>query len=241
MPELPEVEVVRLGLAPVVTGATVLGIDVLDERALTRHVGGAADFVARLEGATLAEPRRRGKFLWAPLARLPEPASIRLPESAPVRLPEPVEGSLDHSNPHPAADSALLAHLGMSGQLLIRDPAASDDRHARIRMRLDGPRGRYDVAFVDQRTFGSLAVDALVPADPPQSVDAPREVDCGGASGARAELVPSQVAHIARDPLDPAFDDDAFVTRLRLRRSAVKSALLDQTLVAGIGNIYADE
>lgn len=193
MPELPEVEVVRLGLAPVVTGAEVLGIDVLDERALTRHAAGAADFVDRLEGARLSAPRRRGKFLWVPIED---------------------------------GDAALLAHLGMSGQLLVRDADAPDDRHLRIRMRVAGPRGRYDLAFVDQRTFGSLAVDAL------ERTPAPLDPD---------DRAPRQVAHIARDPLDAAFDDDVFVARLRRRRSPVKAALLDQTLVAGIGNIYADE
>ena len=53
--------------------------------------------------------------------------------------------------------------------------------------------------------------------------------------------VPATVAHIARDPLDPLFDDAAFVKRLRSRRTGLKRALLDQTLVSGIGNIYADE
>ena len=196
MPELPEVEVVRLGLAPVATGALVLGVDVLDERGLRRHAAGSADFVGRLEGARLAEPRRRGKFLWLPIED---------------------------------RDDAMLTHLGMSGQLLVREPSAPDDRHLRVRLRLDGPRGRYDVAFVDQRTFGSLAVDALVAADPASDALDP------------TDRIPSQVAHIARDPLDPAFDDAAFIARLRRKRSPIKAALLDQTLVAGIGNIYADE
>lgn len=198
MPELPEVEVVRRGLEPVVTGARVLGVDVFDDRSLRRHEAGPADFVARLEGAVLSLPQRRGKFMWLPL-----------------------EGR----------DEALLAHLGMSGQLLLRDPAADDDRHVRVRMRLDSPRGRYDVAFVDQRIFGSLAVDALVPLEARDPLG-----DEGG-----VERAPSQVLHIARDPLDPAFDDTSFIDRLRARRSPVKAALLDQTLISGVGNIYADE
>ncbi|MDQ1564869.1 MAG: formamidopyrimidine-DNA glycosylase, partial [Actinomycetota bacterium] len=73
MPELPEVEVVRLGLAPAVTGATVTGVTVFDERSLRRHDGSSEDFASRLVGAALAEPRRRGKFLWVPLARLKTP------------------------------------------------------------------------------------------------------------------------------------------------------------------------
>lgn len=194
MPELPEVEVVRRGLAPAVTGAIVERVEVHDERALTRHLPGAADFAARLEGARLAAPRRRGKFLWIP-----------------------IEGGRE----------ALIGHLGMSGQLLLRERNAADDRHLRIRLGLDGPAGPLDVAFVDQRTFGSLAVDALRP-----SPDAPEDA---------AQRIPGQVAHIARDPMDPRFDEPAALARLARSRAPIKAALLDQTLVSGIGNIYADE
>jgi formamidopyrimidine-DNA glycosylase len=110
----------------------------------------------------------------------------------------------------------------MSGQLLVQPNDAPDQKHlhARIRFRDDGPQLR----FVDQRTFGGVLLDTLVPAG-----DVP------------GQSVPAQIAHIARDPLDPYFDDDLFATRLRRRDSAVKRALLDQTLVSGIGNIYADE
>ena len=110
---------------------------------------------------------------------------------------------------------ALTGHLGMSGQLLVVPPDKPAETHLRIRFAFaDGGR---ELRFVDQRTFGGLAVVA------------------GGAD------LPSTVAHIARDPLDPAFDDEQFVARLRARRTGVKRALLDQTLVSGIGNIYADE
>lgn len=194
MPELPEVEVVRFGLEPAVSGARVLRVDVPDERGLTRHPAGAADFAARLEGALLEAPRRRGKFLWIPIA---------------------------------GREEALVGHLGMSGQMLLREPHAADDRHLRVRLGLDGPRGRYDVAFVDQRTFGSLAVDALA-----EAPDAP---------GDPRERIPGQVAHIARDPLDPRFDERPVLARLARSRAPIKAALLDQTLVSGIGNIYADE
>jgi formamidopyrimidine-DNA glycosylase len=111
--------------------------------------------------------------------------------------------------------NAVVGHLGMSGQLLVVPPDSPDQVHLRIRFRFADP-GR-ELRFVDQRTFGGLAVAPLV----------------GG--------VPVPVAHIALDPLDPAFDDDAFVEGLRRRRTGVKRALLDQTLVSGVGNIYADE
>lgn len=117
-------------------------------------------------------------------------------------------------------DGALVAHLGMSGQLLLPSTEARDETHLRVRIRLsDADR---EVRFVDQRTFGGLHVDSLV------------EDDAGGA-------VPSSVAHIARDPLDPRFDDTAFSRALRRRDSGIKRSLLDQSLISGVGNIYADE
>lgn len=199
MPELPEVEVVRLGLHPAVTGARVTGVDVLDARSLKRHrdaagaVKNAADFVAALEGAQLGAPQRRGKFLWVPI--------------------ESAGGEAPH---------ALIAHLGMSGQLLVREPGALDDRHTRIRIRIENLRGDvYELRFADQRCFGSLAVDALV--------------------SVGASVVPSQVMHIARDPLDAAFDAVAVRNRIRSSSRAIKAVLLDQQVVSGVGNIYADE
>ncbi|QEW03411.1 bifunctional DNA-formamidopyrimidine glycosylase/DNA-(apurinic or apyrimidinic site) lyase [Microbacterium lushaniae] len=202
MPELPEVEVVRGGLEPAVAGARISGVTVLDERALTRHRGSASEFEAALTGRTIEGAARRGKFLWLPLAGQPE-------------QPE-----------------ALMAHLGMSGQMLLRSPGAPTERHERVRIDVDSPQhGELAVVFADQRTFGSLAVDALVPT----ADGAP-----GGWGSARPE-VPSQAAHIARDPLDPAFADARFRDALRGRKSGIKRVLLDQTTVSGIGNIYADE
>ncbi|MGF1429768.1 bifunctional DNA-formamidopyrimidine glycosylase/DNA-(apurinic or apyrimidinic site) lyase [Kitasatospora sp. LaBMicrA B282] len=183
MPELPEVEVVRRGLARWVTGRTVAAAEVRHPRAVRRQPAGAADFAARLAGVTLGEARRRGKYLWLPFT----------------------DGGF-----------ALLGHLGMSGQLLVQDPATPDETHLRVRLRFtDGGR---ELRFVDQRTFGHLAVE---PAD--------------------ADGLPQSLAHIARDPLDPRFDEAAFFTALRAKRTTVKRALLDQSLISGVGNIYADE
>ena len=116
---------------------------------------------------------------------------------------------------------AVLGHLGMSGQLLVRPAAAPDVRHLRVRLPLEAPSGAapddLELRFVDQRMFGGLSVSA------------------GGAE------LPPEIAHIARDPVDPLFDDDAFVASVRRRRSGVKRILLDQTVVSGVGNIYADE
>ncbi|HEX3648808.1 MAG TPA: bifunctional DNA-formamidopyrimidine glycosylase/DNA-(apurinic or apyrimidinic site) lyase [Pseudonocardiaceae bacterium] len=118
-----------------------------------------------------------------------------------------------------AGDDAVLAHLGMSGQLLVRDVGQPDEIHLRIRIRFtdDGP----ELRFVDQRTFGGLSVAELV--------DSPFGV------------VPEPIAHIARDPLEPGFDLPVVVAALRRKRTELKRALLDQSLVSGIGNIYADE
>jgi formamidopyrimidine-DNA glycosylase len=192
MPELPEVEVVRSGLEPAVTGATVRRVEVLEARSLRRHDGPEEDFIDRLTGARLLAPQRRGKFLWVPIAD---------------------------------GDDALVVHLGMSGQVLLRDPAAPRDRLTRIVLDVDQPtHGAVRVDFVDQRIFGSMALDRLV-----------------AASDHPAQRTPSQVAHIARDPVDPLFDDDLFLRRLAAKDTGIKRALLDQTLVSGIGNIYADE
>ncbi len=110
-------------------------------------------------------------------------------------------------------EAAVLCHLGMSGQMLVRSDN-DEPTHLRIVFDLDdGSR----LLFVDQRTFGGLMVT---------------EVD---------EAIPLEVLHIARDPLDPLFDDADFVARLRRKDTGIKRALLDQTLISGVGNIYADE
>ncbi|WP_243075057.1 bifunctional DNA-formamidopyrimidine glycosylase/DNA-(apurinic or apyrimidinic site) lyase [Microbacterium sp. SS28] len=203
MPELPEVEVVRAGLEPAVSHAMIVAVTVHDERALTRHEGGGADFEATLTGRVVEGAARRGKFLWLPLAPRGD-----------------------------GADEAVVGHLGMSGQLLVRAPGAPAERHERVRLDLQHPdHGELSVVFADQRTFGSLAVDRLVPT---------RDAAPGG-RGTAAPTVPSQVAHIARDPLDPAFSDREFRAVLARKDSEIKRVLLDQTVASGIGNIYADE
>jgi len=202
VPELPEVEVVRAGLAPAVSGSHVASVTVFDERSLRRHPGPGEDFVDRLEGRTIVSAERRGKFLWLPLA-----------------APSTSSGQAGS-----ATAEALVVHLGMSGQVLLRD-RTTDDRLTRIRLELDHPEhGPLRLNFVDQRIFGSMAIDEMI-----ETTDAP------------GALVPSQVAHIARDPLDEWFDDRLFLDRLARRNTGVKRALLDQTLLSGVGNIYADE
>jgi formamidopyrimidine-DNA glycosylase len=203
MPELPEVEVVRAGLEPALTGAIVTAVRIYDDRSLRRHDAPSEDFIDRMTGATFATPRRRGKFLWVPMS------------------PSTSSGSGTGSG----AGSALVVHLGMSGQVLLREPDAPLDRLTRIGIDVTNPdHGPLRVDFVDQRIFGSMAIDTLVPSD-----------------DVAADLVPSQVRHIARDPMDTHFDDALFFARLAKRNTGIKRALLDQTLISGIGNIYADE
>lgn len=181
MPELPEVEVVRQGLAASIADRTIARVEVLHPRPVRTHLAGPADFADRLAGHTFTEPRRRGKYLWLPLA----------------------DGD------------AVLAHLGMSGQFRIDDGAAEPEhRHVRVRFHLAD--GRV-LSFCDQRMFGGISLSS------------------GGAE------LPSEIAHIALDPFDPAYDIDTVLARMRRKRTGVKRALLDQRLISGIGNIYADE
>ncbi len=109
---------------------------------------------------------------------------------------------------------AVLCHLGMSGQFLISEAAAPPPRHLRITLALDDGA---ELRFADQRIFGGMSF-----------------------SEDGAEL-PPEIAHIARDPLDPLFDPAEFAARIRKRQTGVKRAILDQTLISGVGNIYADE
>ncbi|MBL0888009.1 bifunctional DNA-formamidopyrimidine glycosylase/DNA-(apurinic or apyrimidinic site) lyase [Myceligenerans indicum] len=223
MPELPEVETVRDGLERLVVGAVVRRAEVFRDYSVRRHAAGPSDFAGRLAGQRLVAAVRRGKFLWLPLT---DDAG---PGAAPDRADDPAR----------APGEALLAHLGMSGQLLVRGGVSADDwRHPHLRVRLhleeapvvDGVPARF-LDFVDQRTFGHLSVQDLVP-------------DGSGnpaGQGSDLPLLPEPVAHIARDLLDPYVRPEDVARRVRRRRTQVKRALLDQTVVSGVGNIYADE
>lgn len=180
MPELPEVETIRRGLAAIVPGRTVADVRVLHPRPVRSHPGGPEGFALDLTGRTFGVPRRRGKYLWLPFT----------------------DGD------------ALLVHLRMSGQFRLDAPSAALPTHARVLLLLDDGR---ELRFVDQRMLGGLTLSR------------------GGAE------LPSEVAHIARDPFDPLFDVDTAADAVRRRRSAIKTVLLNQQVVSGIGNIYADE
>ncbi|MCX4094035.1 bifunctional DNA-formamidopyrimidine glycosylase/DNA-(apurinic or apyrimidinic site) lyase [Nocardia sp. alder85J] len=182
-------------------------------RGLTEHVVGHV-----VEAVTVKHPRsvRRhllgGDDLAARLAGLRVHAAQRRGKFLWLTLDEPTAGGWA------AAGEALVVHLGMSGQMLVQPGDAPLEKHAHIVATLDSGA---QLRFVDQRTFGGWALHPLV------------EVD--------GALLPEAVAHIARDPLDPAFDADAVVRVLRGKQSEIKRVLLDQTVISGIGNIYADE
>lgn len=250
MPELPEVETVRAGLADHSLGRPVQAVRVVDARSLRRHLPGPAHFEAALTGRALRGAYRRGKYLW-------------------LTLSEP-DGAL--------ADEALVVHLGMSGQLLVRDEPGGDSgsdsgndsearaafdeqpRHLRVALEL-GPAGATSAAgatgsmastsrestgqrllFVDQRIFGGMFLSPLVP-DVPAAVAANKAAVGEVAPGEVPErfLVPEAVKHIARDPLDEFFDPAAVRRKFLRTSSGIKKVLLDQSVISGVGNIYADE
>lgn len=186
MPELPEVEVVRRGLADHVVGRTLTRAEILGARSARRHTAGPVDLAARLTGRTVTGAERRGKYLW-----------LALDDDA----------------------EALVVHLGMSGQLLVEAADAPREKHAHAIFDLSNGQ---QLRFVDQRTFGGLQLTPVV-------------------IGTAGRLVPEPVAHIAPDPLEAAYDQATVVRAVRRRRTQLKRALLDQSLVSGIGNIYADE
>ncbi|MEZ2121000.1 bifunctional DNA-formamidopyrimidine glycosylase/DNA-(apurinic or apyrimidinic site) lyase [Corynebacterium sp. CCM 9203] len=196
MPELPEVETVRSGLAGQITGARFDHVEVFHPRAARNNQGGPEEVSEVLRGRTVMSVERRGKFLWIVLS---------------------------------PGGSALLVHLGMSGQMLIKDPGTgrSDPvrRHLRAQAILDDGR---EVWFVDQRTFGYWCVGPLVDGRVTVAGTVPRKV-------------PQRVAHIAPDLLEPDLDLTAVSGVLKSRDTEVKRLLLTQEIVSGIGNIYADE
>ena len=249
MPELPEVETVRAGLADHSLGRPVQAVRVVDARSLRRHLPGPAQFEAALTGRALRGAYRRGKYLW-------------------LTLSEP-DGEL--------ADEALVVHLGMSGQLLVRDEPGDDSgsdsgndsearaafdeqpRHLRVALELGtagatggaastnrASTGRTSAGqrllFVDQRIFGGMFLSPLVP-DVPAAV-ATNEVapdEMGQSEVPEHFLVPEAVKHIARDPLDEFFDPAAVRRKFLRTSSGIKKVLLDQSVISGVGNIYADE
>jgi formamidopyrimidine-DNA glycosylase len=205
VPELPEVEVVRRGLADHVVSRTITRAVLTGERVARRHQAGPADLMARVEGARILAADRRGKYLWLVL--------------------DPPDDDLH----------ALVVHLGMRGQLLVEDAGAPREKH--LHACVDFADGGPQLRFVDQRTFGGLALTTLHEDRYAVPLAAGGEAD----REAHVHGIPQPVLHIAPDPLEPAFDAAGVARRMKAKDVAVKRLLLDQGVVSGIGNIYADE
>lgn len=200
MPELPEVETVRAGLAGSILGYTIEEVQILDSRSLKKNPGGPKAFAQEAVGSKLSQVVRRGKFFWFPISR----------------------------------ERALVGHLGMSGQILVRRKAEAEDKCTRVIFDVSKGRSSKQIRFVDQRLFGGLYFDDLIPT--------PDGLPAGfGPESSVEALIPSCASHIARDLLDPHFDANAVVEKLLTRKTGIKNVLLDQNLLSGIGNIYADE
>lgn len=191
MPELPEVETVRSGLAANVLGATISDVKVFENRSIRQHDKGKKDFQSQLVGNKILSANRRGKFMWL---------------------------QLQNEN----RDDALVIHLGMSGQVLLHKTSELE-KHARVVFDLQGKRNKQlTMRFVDQRMFGGMFLDSLIQTP-------------------EGDLLPSRVTHIARDLFDPFVDDEKIVAEILKRKAGIKSLLLNQSIVSGVGNIYADE
>ena len=181
MPELPEVESVRLGLQAHLRGAKIIRALQLHPRALSRE---SIAPLQAIEECRITSVNRRGKFLWFVLDKKP---------------------------------MVLVAHLGMSGQFRIEEVGQARHPHCRARFRVKRGKQEFHLSFHDQRTFGWLRVDEM------------------------SKGIPSSISHIARDPFDEKFDRKAVIQNLKAKRTEIKRALLDQSVMSGVGNIYADE
>jgi formamidopyrimidine-DNA glycosylase len=186
VPELPEVETVRRGLARVTPGHRLEGGQVLLDRAIAHPTVEA--FIGALTGAELTDWHRRGKYLLGQLTL--------------------VDGS---------PGGYLGVHLRMTGQLLWLDPATPVQTHCRVRLWLSDNR---ELRYVDQRTFGRLW---WVP------------------PGLEPAAIITGLQALGPEPFDDTFSVGYLRQQLARSRRPIKNALLDQRLVAGIGNIYADE
>ncbi|MBW4444433.1 MAG: DNA-formamidopyrimidine glycosylase [Plectolyngbya sp. WJT66-NPBG17] len=181
MPELPEVETVRIGLNQVTLNQPIVGGEVLLDRTIAYPI--SDQFVSSLQSLSISQWHRYGKYLLAKL--------------------EPI--------------GWLGVHLRMTGQLLWMKQSEPLHKHTRVRLFFDDDR---ELRFVDQRTFGQMW---HVVGD----VD-PKSIITG-------------LQRLGHEPFSDDFSDLYFYEQLKNRKRPIKNALLDQALVAGVGNIYADE
>ncbi len=187
MPELPEVETVRLGLNQLTRTQEIWGGDVLLARTIA-HPLSVDEFLAGLKNATITNWHRRGKYLLAQLTKVD------------------------------IGDGGWLGvHLRMTGQLLWIDRQEPLQKHTRVRLFFPDNR---ELRFVDQRTFGQMWW--IPPSATPESIIA-------------------GIKRLGPEPFSADFSTEYLAKKLQNRQRSIKTALLDQELVAGVGNIYADE
>ena len=218
MPELPEVESVRRGLSAWLTGSTITRARVLDARILgttsARNVPAerVVSFERALEGVRIASVERRGKYMWMPLAG---------------------DGLAGDGEAAEVGEWALAMHLGMSGQARIHEADNPLHSHTRVVFDVAGPAGVAQLRFVDQRIFGHLGVERLVPG----------VAGTPGATGTAGErrLVAESASEVGLDPFEDGFSVPVVARAIARKNVAIKTALLDQRVVSGVGNIYADE
>jgi formamidopyrimidine-DNA glycosylase len=187
MPELPEVEVVRSGLAKHVQNRTIKSVQVRNQRALRNFDKSIKTFEKTLVGLTIKSAQRRGKFLWFDLKN---------------------------------STQVISAHLGMSGQMLLLKNSDEIPHHSRVIFNFED--NKRSLHFVDQRTFGWINLEESI----------------GAADG---RVVPQSVLHICPDVFEVTFDMEKTIANIKRRKTGIKQALLNQEIVSGIGNIYADE
>ncbi|HEY9618278.1 MAG TPA: DNA-formamidopyrimidine glycosylase [Microcoleaceae cyanobacterium] len=216
MPELPEVETVRRGLNRKTLHQPIQGGDVLLARTIA-YPSTISEFLVGLEGTTIATWYRRGKYLLAELVR----DGVGKGDGGDKEDEEDKGGmirpAISPFSSSPPAAGYLGVHLRMTGQLLWLPPSEPPQKHTRVRLFLGDDR---ELRFVDQRTFGQMWW--VPPGQPPEQV----------ITGLQA---------LGPEPFSEQFSVVYLIDQLRDRRRPIKNALLDQALVAGVGNIYADE
>ncbi|MEG4067846.1 DNA-formamidopyrimidine glycosylase [Microcoleus sp. Pol11C2] len=215
MPELPEVETICRGLNQATLDREMLGGDVLLNSTIARSIS-ATDFLTKLKGKSIARWYRRGKYLLAELSQFPE-GEREKGKGGEFRAQTPSSSPLPSSFLLPSKAGWLGVHLRMTGQLLWVNRSEPLQKHARVRLFFEG---NQELRFVDQRTFGQMW---YVPAETEVS----------------STVIGLKL--LGPEPFSEEFTTEYLTRKLHRRARPIKTALLDQSLIAGLGNIYADE
>jgi formamidopyrimidine-DNA glycosylase len=215
VPELPEVETICRGLNQATLDREMLGGDVLLNSTIARSIS-ATDFLTKVKGKSIARWYRRGKYLLAELSQFPE-GERQKGKGGEFRAQTPRSSPLPSSFLLPSKAGWLGVHLRMTGQLLWVNRSEPLQKHARVRLFFEG---NQELRFVDQRTFGQMW---YVPAETEVS----------------STVIGLKL--LGPEPFSDEFTTEYLTRKLHRRARPIKTALLDQALIAGLGNIYADE